>query len=141
MTKAKQGSQTQMKTHTHILSPALPRPFPTQSQGGRKGSWSWEWTRGPLPQWRLHPAPFTPGPGSRALHAYYSGKEIAEQCGRSENGHRAQGPALVLGRLWAPTPGCPTPPHTLPPSWFPSRLAFRRPCSLPSRHPYETSDG
>ena len=37
-------------------------------------------------------------------------------------------------------PGCPSPPHTPPLSWFPWRLAFHRPLSPPSPNPCGTPD-
>lgn len=130
-------SDTNEHTHTYTVS-STPKTFSHAVSGWPEGQLVMGMDpRSPppveAPPCSIYSWPCDPGPSTLTT----PGKEIAEQCGRSESGQGAQGPALILGRPWAPTPGCP-PLHTpFLPVGFPQG-GLRRPCSLPSRHPYET---
>lgn len=95
-------SDTNENTHTHTV-PSNSKTFSHAVPGWPEGQLVMGTDLRPPPPWKLHPAPFTPGLATRPPlpASTFQGKEIAEQCGRSEDGHRAQGP--VLGRLWALT--------------------------------------
>lgn len=63
--------------------------------------------------WKPHPALLHLLLATRALcPPLLSEEEIAEQCGRSESGHRAWSPrpGKVFSRLWTLTSGCPAGP-------------------------------
>lgn len=147
MTEAKaRQADTNENTYTHC--PSTPKAFSHAVAG---------WPEGQLVMGmdaRSPPTPLEAPPCSiyswpcvhththgpfHTLTAYYlrGGKEIAEQCGRSETGHKAQGrwqPVDSLAALLPPPP----PPH--PPSHFISlKVGLPQPVSLPSRHPCETS--
>ena len=104
MTEAKQGNQTKMKTHTHTHThthcPSTSKTFSHKAPGQPEGQLVVGMDqRSPppvdAPSCSIHSPPYTPR-GPLCLLTT-SREEVAEQCGGSENGHRAQDPGPVLG--------------------------------------------